>query len=158
MSAVKPKTKCALIQRSCGYSWRRSLSVNDIGRAIKIIKVRFHSRGTLAVYLSVLLFCKAITFILKAFCSLKFPQIYMYRAKIPAAQSWWTIAMVNLLKALNLPWWYVIMPLSCLVCSIAHLYCTLVAGCRFDRRQFDQESRWNDCTMWWICCWEAKMG
>ncbi|KAK8464233.1 hypothetical protein PHAVU_011G154500 [Phaseolus vulgaris] len=38
MSAVKPKTKCALIQRSCGYSWRRSLSVNDIGRAIKIIK------------------------------------------------------------------------------------------------------------------------
>ncbi|KAG4390214.1 hypothetical protein GLYMA_06G253602v4 [Glycine max] len=38
MSAVKPKTKCALIQRSCGYSWRRSLSVNEIGRAIKIIK------------------------------------------------------------------------------------------------------------------------
>lgn len=41
MSAVKPKTKCALIQRSCGYSWRQSLSVNDIGRAIKIIKVSF---------------------------------------------------------------------------------------------------------------------
>lgn len=41
MSSVKPKTKCALIQRSCGYSWRRSLSVNDIGRAIKIIKVKF---------------------------------------------------------------------------------------------------------------------
>ncbi|XP_040863209.1 uncharacterized protein YnbB isoform X2 [Glycine max] len=38
MSSVKPKTKCALIQRSCGYSWRQSLSVNDIGRAIKIIK------------------------------------------------------------------------------------------------------------------------
>jgi N-glycosylase/DNA lyase len=41
MHAVKPETKCALIQRSCGYSWRQSLSVNDIGRAIKIIKVRF---------------------------------------------------------------------------------------------------------------------
>lgn len=41
MVAVKPNTKCALIQRSCGYSWRQSLSVNDIGKAIKIIKVRF---------------------------------------------------------------------------------------------------------------------
>ncbi|XP_027355618.1 uncharacterized protein LOC113865340 isoform X2 [Abrus precatorius] len=39
-SAVKPRTKCALIQRSCGYSWRQSLSVNDIGRAIKIIKMQ----------------------------------------------------------------------------------------------------------------------
>lgn len=37
--AVKPNTKCALIQRSCGYSWRHSLSVNEIGRAIGIIKV-----------------------------------------------------------------------------------------------------------------------
>ncbi|KAI5662694.1 hypothetical protein M9H77_22017 [Catharanthus roseus] len=36
--AVKPNTKCALIQRSCGYSWRHSLSVNEIGRAIGIIK------------------------------------------------------------------------------------------------------------------------
>ncbi|KAI3457502.1 hypothetical protein Pfo_014165 [Paulownia fortunei] len=36
--ALKPQTKCALIQRSCGYSWRRSLSVDEIGRAIKIIK------------------------------------------------------------------------------------------------------------------------
>ncbi|XP_054812366.1 uncharacterized protein LOC129313366 isoform X2 [Prosopis cineraria] len=40
MVAVKPITKCALIQRSCGYSWRRSLSVNEIGRAIKIIKMQ----------------------------------------------------------------------------------------------------------------------
>ncbi|CAI0439065.1 unnamed protein product [Linum tenue] len=39
-SAVKPQTKCALIQRSCGYSWRQSLSVNDIGRAIKMIKMQ----------------------------------------------------------------------------------------------------------------------
>ncbi|WOG98674.1 hypothetical protein DCAR_0418018 [Daucus carota subsp. sativus] len=38
--AIKPQTKCALIQRSCGYSWRRSLSVNEIGRAIKIIKMQ----------------------------------------------------------------------------------------------------------------------
>ncbi|KAI9075632.1 hypothetical protein K1719_042432 [Acacia pycnantha] len=40
MVAVKPRTKCALIQRSCGYSWRQSLSVNEIGRAIKIIKMQ----------------------------------------------------------------------------------------------------------------------
>ncbi|CAI0375882.1 unnamed protein product [Linum tenue] len=38
--AVKPHTRCALIQRSCGYSWRQSLSVNDIGRAIKMIKIQ----------------------------------------------------------------------------------------------------------------------
>lgn len=38
--AVKSKTKCALIQRSCGYSWRHSLSVTEIGRAIDIIKVQ----------------------------------------------------------------------------------------------------------------------
>lgn len=39
VGAVKPQTRCALIQRSCGYSWRQSLSVNEIGRAIKTIKV-----------------------------------------------------------------------------------------------------------------------
>ncbi|CAN1775389.1 Uncharacterized protein YnbB [Linum perenne] len=39
-SAVKPHTKCALIQRSCGYSWRKSLSIKDIGRAINIIKIQ----------------------------------------------------------------------------------------------------------------------
>ncbi|XP_043697873.1 uncharacterized protein YnbB-like [Telopea speciosissima] len=38
--ALRPQTKCALIQRSCGYSWRRSLSVNEIGRAIKMIKMQ----------------------------------------------------------------------------------------------------------------------
>lgn len=38
--ALKPQTKCALIQRSCGYSWRRSLSVNEIGRAIEMIKMQ----------------------------------------------------------------------------------------------------------------------
>ncbi|XP_024159097.1 uncharacterized protein YnbB isoform X3 [Rosa chinensis] len=36
--ALNPETKCALIQRSCGYSWRQSLSVDDIRRAIEIIK------------------------------------------------------------------------------------------------------------------------
>ncbi|PWA67644.1 hypothetical protein CTI12_AA314290 [Artemisia annua] len=36
--ALKPETKCALIQRSCGYSWRKSLSVTEISRAIDIIK------------------------------------------------------------------------------------------------------------------------
>ncbi|KAF2285955.1 hypothetical protein GH714_009162 [Hevea brasiliensis] len=40
MSALKPHTRCALIQRSCGYSWRRSLSVNEIGRAIEMIKMQ----------------------------------------------------------------------------------------------------------------------
>ena len=40
MGALKPQTKCALIQRSCGYSWRRSLSVDEIARAIKMIKVK----------------------------------------------------------------------------------------------------------------------
>ncbi|KAK9152602.1 hypothetical protein Sjap_000082 [Stephania japonica] len=38
--AVRPQTKCALIQRSCGYSWRKSLSVNEIGKAIKLIKMQ----------------------------------------------------------------------------------------------------------------------
>ncbi|XP_018851550.1 uncharacterized protein YnbB-like isoform X1 [Juglans regia] len=38
--AVKPQTRCALIQRSCGYSWRQSLSVNQIERAIKMIKMQ----------------------------------------------------------------------------------------------------------------------
>ncbi|ONI12875.1 hypothetical protein PRUPE_4G188800 [Prunus persica] len=38
MHALRPETKCALIQRSCGYSWRQSLSVDEIKRAIKIIK------------------------------------------------------------------------------------------------------------------------
>ncbi|XP_071740035.1 uncharacterized protein, partial [Rutidosis leptorrhynchoides] len=38
--ALKPQTKCALIQRSYGYSWRKSLSVNEIARAIHIIKTQ----------------------------------------------------------------------------------------------------------------------
>lgn len=38
--AVEPATRCALIQRSCGYTWRHSLSVTEIGRAIGIIKMQ----------------------------------------------------------------------------------------------------------------------
>ncbi|CAA0825194.1 Unknown protein [Striga hermonthica] len=38
--ALKPQTKCALIQRSCGYSWRRSPSVDEIEKAINIIKLQ----------------------------------------------------------------------------------------------------------------------
>lgn len=38
-SGLRPHTKCALIQRSCGYSWRQSLSVDEIGKAIEMIKV-----------------------------------------------------------------------------------------------------------------------
>lgn len=38
VTAVKPQTKCALIQRSCGYAWRQSLSISDVKRAIEIIK------------------------------------------------------------------------------------------------------------------------
>ncbi|KAF9589608.1 hypothetical protein IFM89_026107 [Coptis chinensis] len=52
--ALKPQTKCALIQRSCGYSWRQSLSVNEIGRAIKIIKASsLHAilRGSMMPYI-----------------------------------------------------------------------------------------------------------
>ncbi|MCL2462593.1 MAG: methionine gamma-lyase family protein [Defluviitaleaceae bacterium] len=36
--AVTPKTKMALIQRSKGYAWRKSLSVDEIGRIIARIK------------------------------------------------------------------------------------------------------------------------
>ncbi|KAK9938228.1 hypothetical protein M0R45_014980 [Rubus argutus] len=40
MHALNPETKCAFIQRSCGYSWRQSLSVDEIRRAIEIIKMQ----------------------------------------------------------------------------------------------------------------------
>lgn len=38
--AVRPETQCALIQRSCGYSWRKTLTVSEIGRAITVIKAQ----------------------------------------------------------------------------------------------------------------------
>ena len=37
-TAVKPNTRLVLIQRSCGYSWRQSLSIEDIERIVKIVK------------------------------------------------------------------------------------------------------------------------
>jgi cystathionine beta-lyase family protein involved in aluminum resistance len=36
--AVMSTTKCALIQRSCGYSWRETLTMAEIERAIALIK------------------------------------------------------------------------------------------------------------------------
>ncbi|KAI5075038.1 hypothetical protein GOP47_0010999 [Adiantum capillus-veneris] len=38
--AVKPETQCALLQRSCGYSWRETLTIDDIEHAGKIIKAQ----------------------------------------------------------------------------------------------------------------------
>ena len=37
---IKPNTRMALIQRSCGYSWRQSLSIPEIERIIQIIKAQ----------------------------------------------------------------------------------------------------------------------
>ncbi|UXE59429.1 MAG: methionine gamma-lyase family protein [Woronichinia naegeliana WA131] len=39
-TAIKPHTRMALIQRSCGYSWRQSLSIPEIERIIQIIKAQ----------------------------------------------------------------------------------------------------------------------
>jgi cystathionine beta-lyase family protein involved in aluminum resistance len=36
--AVRPATRLVLIQRSCGYSWRSSLSVIDIAKIVQIVK------------------------------------------------------------------------------------------------------------------------
>lgn len=38
LSAVGPHTRVALIQRSCGYSWRSSLAIADIEKIIGLIK------------------------------------------------------------------------------------------------------------------------
>jgi cystathionine beta-lyase family protein involved in aluminum resistance len=37
-SAVKPQTRMVLIQRSCGYDWRSSLSIADIAKIIELVK------------------------------------------------------------------------------------------------------------------------
>ncbi|KAG0469886.1 hypothetical protein HPP92_016586 [Vanilla planifolia] len=39
-TAVMPQTRCAFIQRSCGYSWRKSLSIPEIQKAIGMIKMQ----------------------------------------------------------------------------------------------------------------------
>jgi len=37
-ASIKSKTCLVLIQRSCGYSWRQSLSIEDISRIVKLVK------------------------------------------------------------------------------------------------------------------------
>ncbi len=37
-TAVTSKTRLVLIQRSCGYSWRQSLSIEDIQRIVEMVK------------------------------------------------------------------------------------------------------------------------
>jgi cystathionine beta-lyase family protein involved in aluminum resistance len=37
-TAVRPETRLVTIQRSCGYSWRPSLSIADIARIVEIVK------------------------------------------------------------------------------------------------------------------------
>ncbi|MFN3927546.1 MAG: aminotransferase class I/II-fold pyridoxal phosphate-dependent enzyme [Pseudanabaenaceae cyanobacterium] len=37
-TAVKPETRMVFIQRSCGYSWRASLSVREIARIVAVVK------------------------------------------------------------------------------------------------------------------------
>lgn len=58
------------------------------------------------------------------FCSVTYP--WLFRCKILSAQSWWTIVMVNLWKALSLPWWYAIMChiMYCFTprCAVSHFY------------------------------------
>ncbi|MGD1928316.1 MAG: aminotransferase class I/II-fold pyridoxal phosphate-dependent enzyme [Leptolyngbyaceae cyanobacterium] len=36
--AIKPETRLVLIQRSCGYSWRRSLTIAEIERIVQVVK------------------------------------------------------------------------------------------------------------------------
>ena len=37
-TAIASKTRLVLIQRSCGYSWRQSLSIEDIQRIVELVK------------------------------------------------------------------------------------------------------------------------
>jgi len=37
-TGISRKTRLVLIQRSCGYSWRQSLSIEDIERIVKLVK------------------------------------------------------------------------------------------------------------------------
>ena len=36
--AIKPQTRMVLIQRSCGYAWRQSLSISEIAQIIQVVK------------------------------------------------------------------------------------------------------------------------
>ena len=37
-TAIRPSTRVTLIQRSCGYSWRPSLTIDDIATIIRLVK------------------------------------------------------------------------------------------------------------------------
>jgi len=37
-TAIRPETRMVTIQRSCGYDWRPSLSIADIGRIVELVK------------------------------------------------------------------------------------------------------------------------
>ncbi len=37
-AAIRPETRMVTIQRSCGYDWRPSLSIADIGRIVELVK------------------------------------------------------------------------------------------------------------------------
>ena len=39
-TAVKPNTRLVLVQRSCGYSWRSTLTITEIEKIIRIVKER----------------------------------------------------------------------------------------------------------------------
>ena len=39
-SAIGPRTRVAFIQRSCGYSWRQSLSIAEISRIVETVKAQ----------------------------------------------------------------------------------------------------------------------
>ncbi|NEZ55332.1 methionine gamma-lyase family protein [Adonisia turfae] len=39
-TAIRPNTKMVLIQRSCGYSWRSSLTVDEIGQIVRAVKAQ----------------------------------------------------------------------------------------------------------------------
>lgn len=39
-TAIAPETRVVSIQRSCGYSWRRSLAIADIERIVKLVKAQ----------------------------------------------------------------------------------------------------------------------
>ena len=39
-TSISPQTRLVLIQRSCGYSWRQSLSIEDIQKIVTIVKAQ----------------------------------------------------------------------------------------------------------------------
>ncbi|MGB0564751.1 MAG: aminotransferase class I/II-fold pyridoxal phosphate-dependent enzyme [Spirulinaceae cyanobacterium] len=39
-TAIRPQTRLALIQRSCGYSWRSSLAIAEIAQIVSIVKAQ----------------------------------------------------------------------------------------------------------------------